>query len=90
VADQNQAQTPPQAPEESPAKKTGRKFIIFGVVLLLVLGAAFWYWRSTFSEDTDDAQVDGDIYQISARISGQVTGVYVTENQKVEQGALLV
>jgi len=90
VADQNQAQTPPQTPEESPAKKTGRRAIIFGVVLLLVLGAAFWYWRSTFSEDTDDAQVDGDIYQISARVAGQVTGVYVTENQKVEQGTLLV
>jgi membrane fusion protein (multidrug efflux system) len=90
VADQPQNPTPTQKPEESPAKKTGRKVVIFGVVLLLILGAVFWYWRSTFTEDTDDAQVDGDIYQISARISGQVTAVYVTENQKVDAGTLLV
>ncbi len=88
--DQAQKPVPNQTPDESPAKKTGRKFIIFAVVLLIVLGAGFWYWRSTFSEDTDDAQVDGDIYQISSRITGQVTHVYVTENQKVDAGQLLV
>jgi membrane fusion protein (multidrug efflux system) len=94
VADQDQTQpqkpTPTQAPDESPAKKTGRRVVIFGAVLLLILGAGLWYWHSTFTEDTDDAQVDGDIYQISARIAGQVTHVYVTENQKVDAGALLV
>ena len=84
------AQTPTQAPEESPAKKTGRTVVIVGVILLLILGAAFWYWRSTFTEDTDDAQVDGDIYQVSSRIAGQVTRVYFTENQPVQEGQLLV
>ena len=77
-------------PDESPAKKTGRTVFILAVVLLLILGAAFWYWRSTFKESTDDAQVDGDIYQISARISGQVVHVYAEDNQKVEKGQLLV
>jgi membrane fusion protein (multidrug efflux system) len=75
-------------PEEKP--KSGRKFIVIAVVILLVLGAGFWYWRSTFSEDTDDAQVDGDIYQISSRIAGQVINVYVQDNKPVEKGQLLV
>ncbi|QHN05384.1 HlyD family secretion protein [Granulicella sp. WH15] len=70
-------------------KKTGRKVILFGVVLLLILGAIFYYWRSTFSEETDDAQVDGDIYQVSSRVAGQVIHVYVEDNTKVEKGALL-
>jgi membrane fusion protein (multidrug efflux system) len=95
VADQdvNQKEAPQaqgSAPDESPAKKTGRKVIIFAVVLLLIVGAGFWYWRSTFTEDTDDAQVDGDIYQISARIPGQVIKVYAQDNTKVNKGDVLV
>ena len=79
---------PAEQPEEKP--KSGRKYIIIGVVILLVLGAGFWYWRSTFTEDTDDAQVDGDIYQISSRIQGQVLHVYVQENLPVQKGQLLL
>jgi membrane fusion protein (multidrug efflux system) len=66
-----------------------RTFIVIGVVLLLVLCAIFFYWRSTFTEDTDDAQVDGNLYQISSRISGQVVKVYVDDNQTVQAGQLL-
>ena len=77
-------------PDESPAKKTGRTVLIFSVVLLLILGAGFWYYESTFTEDTDDAQVDGDIYQVSSRISGQVTKVFVEDNKAVQKGDLLL
>ena len=78
------------APEDSSAKKTGRKVLIGAVVLLLICGALFWYWRSSFTEDTDDAQVDGDIYQVSSKIAGQVLNVYVQENEQVKKGKLLV
>ncbi len=89
--DNNQA-TPPKSddkavkPPESPTSKARRNFIIATVVLLLVLVAVFFYWRSTFTEDTDDAQVDGDLYQVSARVSGQIIKVNITDNQKVNQG----
>ena len=77
---------PSETPVESPAKKSKRKFLIFGVVALLVLIAAFFYWRSTYTEDTDDAQVDGDLYQVSSRVAGQVLAVYVDDNQEVHKG----
>ena len=92
--DNNQATPPKQeaakpAPTETPTSKARRKFIIAGVVILLILIAGFFYWRSTFTEDTDDAQVDGDLYQVSARVSGQVIKVNVTDNQKVNQGDVI-
>jgi membrane fusion protein (multidrug efflux system) len=64
--------------------------LVIGVVLVLVLGAIFFYWRSTFTEDTDDAQVDGNLYQVSSRITGHVVNVYVDDNQTVQTGQLLV
>ena len=75
--------------DDSAETNGSRKFVIIGIVLLLVVGATFFYWRSTFTEDTDDAQVDGNLYQISSRVSGQVVKVYVDDNQTVQAGQLL-
>jgi membrane fusion protein (multidrug efflux system) len=72
--------------DDAPEKKSGRKFIVTAVIILLVIGAAIFYWRSTFSEDTDDAQVDGDLYQVSSRVTGQVIKVYVEDNQQIKIG----
>lgn len=76
----------PVAAEEAPEKKSKRKGIAIVVVLVLVVLAGLFYWHSTFTEDTDDAQVDGDLYQVSSRVAGQVVKVYVEDNQTVHQG----
>ena len=55
------------------------------VVLLVLVGVGLW-WRSTYTEDTDDAQVNGHLIQVSSRISGQVVKVDVDENQQVKSG----
>lgn len=75
-----------QPEEEAPEKKSRRKFIVIVVVAILVVLAGLYYWRSTYTEDTDDAQVDGDLYQVSSRVAGQVLKVYVEDNQYVHQG----
>jgi membrane fusion protein, multidrug efflux system len=63
-----------------------RKGIIIVVLLIVVaIGVAIW-WHSTYSEDTDDAQVNGHLIQISSRIAGQVLKVDVEENQVVKAG----
>jgi membrane fusion protein (multidrug efflux system) len=72
--------------DEAPEKKSGRKFIVIAVIILLAIGAGIFYWRSTFTEDTDDAQVDGDLYQVSSRVTGQVVKVYVEDNQEIQAG----
>ena len=55
------------------------------LAVLVVVAVALW-WRSTFSEDTDDAQVNGHLIQVSSRIAGQVLKVDVEENQVVKAG----
>jgi membrane fusion protein (multidrug efflux system) len=47
-----------------------RRGIVVAVVVVLVLVSAGLWWRSTFSEDTDDAQINGHLIQVSARIAG--------------------
>jgi membrane fusion protein (multidrug efflux system) len=72
--------------DSPPRKKGRRRFIVIGVVAVLVVGALLFWWHSTYYEDTDDAQVDGHLIQISARVAGQVIKVNVEENQVVQAG----
>jgi membrane fusion protein (multidrug efflux system) len=83
---QSPADSHKQEEDDAPEKKSGRKFVVIAVIILLVIGAGIFYWRSTFSEDTDDAQVDGDLYQVSSRVTGQVIKVYVEDNQQIKIG----
>jgi membrane fusion protein (multidrug efflux system) len=63
-----------------------RRGIAIVVVLVIVVAAVALWWHSTFTEDTDDAQVNGHLIQVSSRISGQVLKVDVVENQMVKAG----
>jgi membrane fusion protein (multidrug efflux system) len=60
-----------------------------GILLVLVIGF-FVYRYVTSYESTDDAQVDGHINSISARISGHVLKLDVDDNQYVQAGTVLV
>jgi membrane fusion protein (multidrug efflux system) len=66
--------------------KSNRRGMIVVVVVVLVLVATGLWWRSTFTENTDDAQVNGHLIQVSSRISGQILKVDVEENQVVKAG----
>src|SRR5579862_8533523 len=67
-----------------------RILVVF--VILCVLAAGSYYAWKYFGayETTDDAQVDGHINAISARINGYVTDVLVDDEQAVKAGDVLV
>jgi membrane fusion protein (multidrug efflux system) len=66
-----------------------RYALIAGIILLIVAGTYVWHYYSV-RESTDDAQVDGHITPISARVGGTVISVDFHDNQHVETGAILV
>ena len=80
------AQDEPVADTEIVEPQPRRRGMIVAVIAVLVLVAAGLWWHSTFTEDTDDAQISGHLIQISSRINGQVLKVFVEENQKVKKG----
>jgi membrane fusion protein, multidrug efflux system len=57
-------------------------------VAAVAVVAAWWHYSGR--ESTDDAQVDGHIVPIAARVGGTVAAVKVEDNQVVEAGAVLV
>jgi len=68
------------------ARKLGR--ILVPILIVAVVAVAGYYiWRhfNTY-ETTDDAQIDGHIHAISARISGYVAQVLVTDEKYVKAG----
>jgi membrane fusion protein (multidrug efflux system) len=70
-------------------KVLGRILILIVVLVLISGGYMFWLHLSKF-ESTDDAQVDGQVYAISSRISGHVIDVKVDDEQEVKAGDILV
>jgi membrane fusion protein, multidrug efflux system len=89
---------PQLEPVAPPEKLTGfailkpyRKALFIALaVVVLVGGAAAWNYFSSY-ESTDDAQVDGHLHQISARISGTILNVNpaVEDSHYVEAGTVL-
>jgi membrane fusion protein, multidrug efflux system len=70
-------------------KVLGRIIIIMVILVLVSGGYMFWLHLSKF-ETTDDAEVDGQVYAISSRVSGHVIDVKVEDEEQVKAGDVLV
>jgi membrane fusion protein (multidrug efflux system) len=93
-----------QSRSQDPAKESGRlghllhglrehpvKVAVVVLALLAIVIVIGYLVRNAFLyEDTDDAQVDGHVMPLSARINGQVMKVNFVEGQLVHEGDLLV
>lgn len=81
------------AEEQEPAKKKPSKIvlIILGIVIIggVIFGISKWIHASSH-EETDDAQIDGDISPVVARVGGYVDSILFEENQRVTDNQLLI
>lgn len=77
-----------EAPKGLANPKVQRLAILGGAVVLAALVGLFLYYHNR--ESTDDAQIDGHITPIAAKVYGRVAEVLVNDNQAVKAGQVLV
>jgi len=63
--------------------------LLVGIVVLVIGGYLLWNYFDSY-ESTDDAQVNGHLNPVSARISGTVVATYTENNRSVVQNQTLV
>lgn len=75
----------------TPSKRNRAPMIASVVMLSLgLLGGGYWFGYGQYFESTDNAYLQGDITTISPKVSGYIAHSYVSDNQQVKQGQLLV
>jgi membrane fusion protein, multidrug efflux system len=81
-------------PAAEPPKASRRKFIVLTIVGVLALLAVVWAFRKwTYGrahESTENAQVDGHLVPVIAKVGGYVTAVRVGENDRIKEGTELI
>jgi membrane fusion protein (multidrug efflux system) len=81
----------PTTPPPAPGKRRVVVLAIVGLAVLLGIGWGFKQWLYGRShESTDNAQVDGHLVPVLAKVSGYVTAVNVAENDHVRPDSTLV
>jgi len=84
--------------EEPPRRQRARSYFqqhpaarwLFLLMVIVIVAAGVWVWRYySVRESTDDAQIDGYIYPVSARVSGTAIQVNFDNNTYVEKGTVL-
>jgi membrane fusion protein (multidrug efflux system) len=89
--DEHSASKDPTPEDERPFWRRHPIAILVGLVIVaaaIVLGI-LWYLHGRHFESTDDAFIDGHPVSISAEVTGNITGVPVTDNQVVKAGDIL-
>lgn len=87
---ENAAQPADTETKETKPRRRINPILVGGVVMVLLAVAIGYYLYTRGFEDTDDAQVDGHLNPIAARVEGTIKTVYVDDNQYVEAGKPLV
>lgn len=80
---------PSSAPNKPVKSKKAPRVMLGLLAAAALVGGILWY-LGRGKESTDDAQVEGRVVTVSARTSGQVSKVLVSDNQVVQQGDVLV
>jgi membrane fusion protein (multidrug efflux system) len=75
-----------------PRPRRASRWIVLAVAVIAASGLTGWWLYAQHFESTDDAQIEGHLHSISARITGTVVSINpkVENNQYIEAGTLLL
>jgi len=71
-------------------RKTKVRLLLIFILAAIAAGGVWTYLHFKDRVSTDDAQVDGHIAPIAAKVSGNVAEILVDDNQRVKAGEVLV
>ncbi len=69
--------------------KPFKRFFVIGVGIIIACAVLYFVHDALVYQTTDDAYVETTTVQVAPRVSGQITDVYITDNQKVNEGDLV-
>lgn len=75
--------------EKKEFKPIKKRYLIIGLLFILMAGTAGTLYRMSFYQSTEDAYVETTIVTVSPKVSGQLVEVLVKDNQKVKKGDLV-
>ena len=75
--------------KEEIKKRPFKRFIAIGAGIALICGAVYFIHDALTYQTTDDAYVETTTVQVAPRVSGQITEVYIKDNQLVKEGDLV-
>lgn len=70
-------------------KRPRKRYFAIGAGILTACAVAYFVHDALVYQTTDDAYVETTTVQVAPRVSGQITEVYITDNQKINEGDLV-
>jgi membrane fusion protein, multidrug efflux system len=85
-----ETESPDRSDKETQPKRRTRWLL--GLIPIVLLIAGYFVYEHFFAnrETTDDAQIDGHINPVAAKVAGYVTSINVQDNQPVKAGDVIL
>ena len=89
MEEQQKTEITEEVKEGKPRKKGVKRCITLVLLILIAIGITLFIMDSLKYESTDDAYIETTTVSVAPKVSGHITKVYITDNQKVKEGDLI-
>ena len=90
VVDHNASPLQSDSKPGKQSKIRRKRILVISAVIVLVSAGGYFATNVFQYEDTDDAQVEGHVIPLSARVNGHIKAMYVNEGQLVRAGEAMM